>query len=202
MSQLRKTLEGRDLWRVSYKNDPADDKYPGRGWCGYLAYSQIRMGGDTPPDPSTDVGAQTMIAALKELVRFAPGSARQNWANIPREEMRYPKEVLLSVIERLGQRKSFLSNRDLPILDWLPAKLLDGTCARLNFSRWSLDPEDEDYNHLMEGPTATGTITNTTELRAILSSGKMMTFRRGHYHVRNSGFSDDFETAWKGPLRS
>ena len=80
-----------------------------------------------------------MIAALKELVRFAPGSARQNWANVPREEMRYPKEVLLSVIERLGQRKSFLSNRDLPILDWLPAKLLDGTCARLNFSRWSLD---------------------------------------------------------------
>ena len=53
------------------------------------------MGGDTPPDPSTDAGAQTMIAALKELVRFAPGSARQNWASIPREEMRYPKEVLL-----------------------------------------------------------------------------------------------------------
>ena len=25
MSQLRKTLEGRDPWRVSYKNDPADD---------------------------------------------------------------------------------------------------------------------------------------------------------------------------------
>ena len=78
---------------------------------------------------------------------------------------------------------------------WLLAKLLDGTCARLNFSRWSLDPEDEDYNHLMEGPTATGTITNTTELRAILATGKMMTFRRGHYHVRDSGMSDDLELA-------
>jgi hypothetical protein len=109
--------------------------------------------------------------------------------------MRYPKEVLLSVIERLGQRKSFLSNRDLPTLDWLPAKLLDGTCARLNFSRWTLDPEDEDYNHLTEGPTATGTITNTTELRAILSVGKMMAFRRGNYHVRDSGMSEDLETA-------
>ena len=140
------------------------------------------MGADAPPDPSTDAGAQTMIAALKELVRFAPGSARQNWATIPREDMRYPKEILMTIIEKLSQRKSFLSNRDLHILDWLPAKILDGTCARLNFSRWALDPEDEDYNHLMEGPTATGTITNTGELRNILSTGKMMTFRRGHYH--------------------
>ena len=47
----------------------------------------------------------------------------------------------------------------------------------------------------MEGLTATGTITNTTELRAILSTGKMMTFRRGHYHVRDSGMSEDLETA-------
>jgi hypothetical protein len=42
-----------------------------------------------------------MIAALRELVRFAPGSARQNWASIPREDMRYPKEMLLSVIEEV-----------------------------------------------------------------------------------------------------
>ena len=111
--------------------------------------------------------------------------------------MRYPKEMLLSVIERLGQRKSFLSNRDLPIMDCIPAKIFDRTCARLNFSRWALDPEDEDYNHLMEGPTATGTITNTGELRNILSTGKMMTFRRGHYHVRDSGMVEDLERPWK-----
>ena len=114
MVQLKKTLENKELWRVSYKNDPEDDNYPGRGWCGYLAYSEIKMGEDKPPDPSTDVGAQTMIAALKELVRFAPGSSRQNWASIPREHMRYPKEILLTIIEKLSQRKSFLSNRDLP----------------------------------------------------------------------------------------
>ena len=64
-TQLRKTLEGRDLWRVSYKNDPADDNYPGRGWCGYLAYIQIRMGRDTPPDPSTDAGAQTYDSGIE-----------------------------------------------------------------------------------------------------------------------------------------
>ena len=62
-------------------------------------------------------------------------------------------------------------------------------------------PEDEDYNHLMEGPTATGTITNTTELRAILSTGKMMTFRRGHYHVRDSGMPDDLETALEAAIK-
>ena len=159
MVQLKKTLENKELWRVSYKNDPEDDKYPRRGWCGYLAYSEIKMGEDKPPDPSTDVGAQTMIAALKELVRFAPGSSRQNWASIPREHMRYPKEILLTIIEKLSQMKSFLSNRNLPLLNWIPAKILDGTCARLNYSRWALGLENEDYNYLMEGPTDTGTIT-------------------------------------------
>ena len=65
-----------------------------------------------------------MIAALKELVRFAPGSARQNWASIPREDMRYPKEILLTIIEKLSQRKSFLSNRDLPLMERIPATIL------------------------------------------------------------------------------
>ena len=110
-------------------------------------------------------------------------------------------EIKLTIIEKLSQRKSFLSNRDLPLLDWIPAKILDGTCARLNYSRWALDPEDEDYNHLMEGPTATGKITNTEELRTILSSGKMMTFRRGHNHVRDSGMREDFEIALEEAIR-
>ena len=53
----------------------------------------------------------------------------------------------------------------------------------------------------MEGPTDTGTITNTEELRTILSNGKTMTFRRGHYHVRDSGMREDFEIALEEDIR-
>ncbi len=40
--ELREWARNEKVWRVSYKNNPSDDDHSGGGWCGYLAYDQIR----------------------------------------------------------------------------------------------------------------------------------------------------------------
>jgi hypothetical protein len=74
--------------------------------------------------------------------------------------------------------------------------MLYGLCAKHNYSNWILDAEDERYNSLHEGPRVKGAITTLEQWEEILSN-KMMTIRRNHYHVRNSGMVVSLRTAVK-----
>ena len=42
VTQLRDIIAKTKAVRVSLRADPSDDDYPGGGWCGYLAFDQIR----------------------------------------------------------------------------------------------------------------------------------------------------------------
>ncbi len=53
-----------------------DDDYPGRGWCGYLAYDQIRRKALRPADLSTLVGIKDLISTLDHMVRHGQGDYR------------------------------------------------------------------------------------------------------------------------------
>ena len=63
--------------------------------------------------------------------------------------------------------------------------MLSGLFQKYNFSKWTLDPDDEEYNILADGQLSSGTTTNVDEWRAV-TSGKLMTIRRGQYHVREA----------------
>jgi len=122
--QLRAILETEKMWRISYKNDPEDDKYPGRGWCGYLAIDQVRRKASQPAVISTNKGKMELIETLKEIVKIGQGDFRPTWRSLPRGAVRYPKEIVLSVIESLEQANSFLSIRSLELERWLPTKVI------------------------------------------------------------------------------
>jgi hypothetical protein len=105
--QLENWLNEGKFWRISYKNNPRDDAYPGMGWCGYLAIDQIRRGADLPVRLSEADGIKSMIDTLSEVVTHGHGPLRQNWRSVP-EKGRTPREVVSSVIEILRQSRSFL----------------------------------------------------------------------------------------------
>ncbi len=194
LDQLRVWALSQKIWRVSYRNNPVDDNYPGGGWCGYLAYDQIRRNAPTWADIKSPRDISKLVGTLSELVKFGPGIVRTNWKSLKAGVLKLPKEVVLSVIETLQQSSQFFPTPQLRIERWIPMILINGSCEKLKYSIWALDPEDENYNWLQEGPRSRGGVTNYGEWEEILGN-RMMTGRRNHFHVRESGLQSDLGRA-------
>jgi hypothetical protein len=129
LEQLGSFLLPGKFWRVSYRNNPVDDSYPGKGWCGYLAIDQIRRKADHPSNLDTSEGIRDIVETLAELVRIGHGPIRKNWRNVP-EKGRTPKEIVSSVIDALSQSRSFLTNPYLEFSKWLPTAFMRGLNSR------------------------------------------------------------------------
>ena len=125
---------------------------------------------------------------------YGPGVVRPNWINLPSKVNKLPKEVVLSVIETLKQSSSFLPTPQLRLERWIPMTLINGSCQRLGYSIWTMDPEDDTYNCLQEGPKSRGSVTNLAEWEEILVN-RMMTGRQNHFHVRDSHLVRELHTA-------
>ena len=179
---------------VSYMNNPSDDDYPGGGWCGYLAYDQIRRKSPKWADIKDPRDIENLISSRTDMVTYGPGVVRPNWINLPSKVNKLPKEVVLSVIETLKQSSSFLPTPHLRSERWIPMILINGSCQRLGYSIWTMDPEDDAYNCLQDGPRSRGSVTNLAEWEEILVN-RMMTGRRNHFHVRDSHFVHELHTA-------
>ena len=164
LAQLRSWALTEKVWRVSYRNNPNDDNYPGRGgWCGYLAYDQIRRKAPTWANIGDPTDIRKLIGTLEELVRYGPGVVRPSWKSLPARVTKLPKEIVLSVIETLQQSSSFIPTPQLRVERWIPMGLINRTCQRLGYSIWSMDPEDQRYNWFQEGPRSSGGITSFDE---------------------------------------
>ena len=58
------------IWRVSYRNNPMDDEYPGGGWCGYLAIDQIMRKAESPANIKVPDDQRLLAKSLKEIVKL------------------------------------------------------------------------------------------------------------------------------------
>ena len=190
--QLAEYAKREKIWKVSYLNNPMDDEYPGEGWCGYLGIDQIMRNSANPANVRVPSDQRLLIKSLGEIVKHGLGSYRTNWRSLRLGTTLYDKEVVLSVIDTLMQASSFLPPPVLRIARWLPTRLLVGMFSKFNFSKWTLDPEDEEFNILADGQRTSGSTTNVEEWK-IITRGKLLTIRRGHYHVRDAGWLDDME---------
>ena len=63
-------------------------------------------------------------------------------------------------------------------------------CSKHKFSIWKEDPGDTEFNTLVEGPTSSGSVTNSKEWIEICQ-GLIMANRSHHYYVRGSNWGDD-----------
>ena len=190
--QLAEYARRARIWKVSYRNNPLDDAYPGDGWCGYLAIDQIIRDVDSPANIKVPSDQRLLASTLGDIVKYGIGHYRVNWRSLRLGAVRYDKEVVLSVIDTLTQATSFLPPPVLHIERWLPTRMLMGLFSKHNFSKWTMDPDNEDFNILADGQLSCGSTTNVEEWR-IVSLGKLMTIRRGHYHVRSASWQDDME---------
>ena len=190
--QLREWALSQKIWRVSYRNNPVDDDYPGGGWCGYLAYDQIRRKLPKWANIKDPADVRRMIGSLEELVKYGPGVVHPSWRTLPSRVTKLPKEIVLSVIETLQQTSSFIPSPQLRVDRWIPMVLINGTCERLGYSIWSLDPENQNYNWLQEGPRSRGGVTTFDEWMEILGR-VMMTGRNNHFHVRESNLQSNLK---------
>jgi hypothetical protein len=180
-----------NVWRVTFKNNPADEEeYPGGGWCGYLAIDQIIRKAAFPSRYRELEGAKSLIGSLKELVRSGVGSFRKNWRTLKKGVLRSPKETVLSVIETLEQASSFIPAPPLKVERWIPLAILQGMCSKHKFSIWKEDPDDSEFNTLVEGPISSGSVTNSKEWIEICQ-GQIMANRSHHYYVRSSNWGHD-----------
>ncbi len=158
----------------------------------YLAYDQIRRKAPTWANIKDPVDIRKMIESLDELVKFGPGVVRPSWRTLPSRVTKLPKEIILSVIETLQQTSSFIPTPQLRVDRWIPMVLINGTCELLGYSIWSLDPEDQSYNWLQDGPRSRGGVTTFEEWLGILGR-VMMTGRNNHFHVRESNLQSQLK---------
>ena len=96
------------IWKVSYRNNPMDDAYPGDGWCGYLAIDQIMRNANDPANISEPCDQRLLASSLGDIVKYGIGHFRNNWRSLRPETVKFDKEVVLSVIDTLMQASSFL----------------------------------------------------------------------------------------------
>jgi hypothetical protein len=132
-----------------------------------------------------------VIGSIRKLVWAHRLIPRETWREIAHDK-RWCSEASLSVAEDL--EKSRLNGNIL----WLTKKnvemqedLLDGTCERFKYSRWSFR---EGWLEMTENHISSSNILSISEIRRIIKD-QMLCKKKTQYYTREGGLEKDLETA-------
>jgi hypothetical protein len=211
--QLRNTLKSMKSWKVVFKQQPAEDRILGNGWCGYVAMNKIcreaelstnstQVGaGGSSKQSVTHAGALRVLETVRSIYESSTGLIRANWESLGSSHLK-GREILLSVMDTLRNWEYRLVD-SLELARWLNAKNIYGTCNKWKYSHWGEDPEDHDYCDLRDSPKSTGPrVGMVTDYREWAWSVRniMLVGRDNHYYVRKGGLEEDFEIAFDSIL--